>query len=115
MRSLNHIVAEEFSHSFFEQRICGQTAFCVDFYVRPEKTVIEVELSAGSSGTNLERDIFKVLLAKDAGEDISTLIILGVPGTVKRQLEPGPRAILAWVKRHHNLEVSVREINSPKA
>lgn len=56
----------------------------VDFYIEEEATVIEVEFSLSNPYPCLENDAFKVLLAKDEGCSIETLILVGDPGSKKR-------------------------------
>ena len=114
MTLLNERVRKEFGSSLIEQRISGPTKQSVDFYVRPERTVIEVELSLYNVHTNMDRDIFKVLLARDSGEDISTLLLLGKEPAVERHTQPASQALLQWVRKHHALEVLIRDIKKPR-
>jgi hypothetical protein len=115
MSLLNERVIADSGADVVEQVICGDTNQSVDFYVRSEKTVLEVELSLYNVHTNLERDIFKVLLARAGGEDINTLVLLGKEPAVARHEQPSSRALIGWVKRHHDLDVIIHEIRKPRA
>lgn len=113
MNKLDKLVAEKIGLNYVEQTICGKTRQSVDFYVREDKTVIEVELSLYNVHTNLDRDIFKVLLAKDAGEDIQTLLLIGKEPARERHNQPASRALIDWVLKHHRLNVIIKDITKP--
>ncbi len=110
MKSLNARVRLEFGPNIVEQAICKGTRQNVDFFIRKEKTIIEVELSLYNVHTNLDRDIFKVLLALDDGHKIDHLILLGKEPAQARHRQPASRSLIAWVKHHHNLTVSIEDI-----
>jgi hypothetical protein len=109
MAQLNQWVAAEFGRDYVEPKLCG-TRQSVDFFVPPEQVVLEVELSLSRSHNNFERDILKVLLAKDRGVDVSTLLLLGDHGSVARHAEPASRAVIAWVRKHYGLRVLVHDL-----
>lgn len=111
MHTLRQLVRENIGEGFDERRICGNTKFSVDFYIPNEMAVVEIELSARNPHTNFERDVFKCLLATDAGNPVEKLVILGKPGTLKRLSMPDHLAIRAWLKRNHKIEVEVAEIS----
>src|SRR5206468_37823 len=94
MKLLNDRVLSEFDCNHVEQELCKGTKQSMDFYVRSERTVIEVELSLYNVHTNMDRDIFKVLLARDAGEEIKTLILLGKEPAVSRHRQPASQALI---------------------
>jgi len=111
MDDLNKAVRARVGPDLSDRAISGDSGFSVDFYVQEEATVIEVELfGLSKSHTNLERDIFKVLLARDKGNAVTRLILLGGPKCRQRQSEPAPKHIVNWVERHHQLKVDVVEI-----
>jgi len=110
MHALNQKVIERFGENYVEQYICGETRQNVDFYISEEKTIIEVELSLYNIHPNLERDIFKTLLAIDAGHKVKTLVLIGKEGAVDRHKGGASRAFINWVFKHHRLEVVISDI-----
>jgi hypothetical protein len=113
MSRLNAAVAATVGKSYVEQKICDPTDQCVDFYVPEESTIIEVELSLYNVHTNLDRDIFKALLAKDAGHRVATLLLIGKEPAKERHTQPASRALIDFVKRHHDLNVVIEDIKKP--
>lgn len=113
MSRLNKAVAALLGKSCIEQKICDPTDLCVDFYVPEEATIIEVELSLYNVHTNLDRDIFKGLLAKDAGHSVSTLLLIGKEPAKERHTQPASRVLIDFVKRHHDLNVIIEDIKKP--
>jgi len=114
MSRLNNAVTAILGKSYVEQKICEPTGQCVDFYVPEEATIIEVELSLYNVHTNLDRDIFKALLAKDAGHSVSTLLLVGKEPAKERHTQPASRALIDFVKRHHDLNVVIEDIRKPE-
>jgi hypothetical protein len=110
MARLNAVVKDTLGRSYIEQKICEPTDQCVDFYVPEESTIIEVELSLYNVHTNLDRDIFKALLAKDAGHSVSTLLLIGKEPAKERHKQPASRALIDFVKKHHDLTVVIEDI-----
>ena len=109
MAQLNEWVTAEFGRDCVDQRLCG-TRRSFDFFIRPEETVIEVERSLSNRHSNLESDIFKTLIARDQGVQISTLLLLGDHGSATRHSEPASRAAIAWVQKHCGLRVIVHDV-----
>lgn len=110
MSRLNTVVKDTLGRSYVEQKICEPTVQCVDFYVPEEATIIEVELSLYNVHTNLERDIFKALLAKEAGHPVSTLFLIGKEPAKERHNQPTSRAIIDFIKKHHDLNIVIEDI-----
>ena len=110
MSRLNEAVEASLGKFYIEQKISYPTDQCVDFYVPEESTIIEVELSLYNVHTNLDRDIFKALLAKDAGYSVSTLLLIGKEPARQRHAQPASRAVIDFVKRHHDLNVVIEDI-----
>lgn len=110
MSRLNQAVGEVLGKHYEEQKICGKTDQSVDFYVPEESTIIEVELSLYNVHTNLDRDIFKALIAKDAGYRVATLVLIGKEPAEERHAQPASRTLIDFVKRYHNLDVIIRDI-----
>lgn len=113
MARLNSAVATAIGKSYIEQKICEPTDQCVDFYIPEESTIIEIELSLYNVHTNLDRDIFKALLAKEAGHSVSTLLLIGKEPAKERHNQPASRALLGFVKKHHALNVVIEDIRKP--
>jgi len=115
MAILNQKVTETLGRDYVEQRISGDTDQCVDFFIREEKTIVEVELSLYNVHTNLDRDIFKALLAIDSGHQIQTLFLIGKEYAKQRHTQPASMALIDWVKRHHGLKVVIEDIKKNRA
>ncbi len=111
MRRINERVAAEFGREVIECALMPGVRQSVDFYIPDEATVIEVEFSLCNPYPCLEKDSFKVLLAKDAGYNITTLILVGDPGCERRLAAPAPKAIIAWLKSKHELDIRIIELN----
>jgi hypothetical protein len=112
MRELQREVASALPGVKAEQRICGKNNFAFDFYLPDQAAVIEVALGLRNSLTEFERDVFKVLLALDEGCSIKRLVFISKPGAVKRHGEPGPAAIISWIKKHHDVTVEIHEMGA---
>jgi hypothetical protein len=110
MARINKQVAIEFGREVIERAFTAGVRQSVDFYVPDEATVIEVEFSLCNPYPCLEKDAFKILLAKEAGYTIKTLVLVGDPGCTKRLSSPAPRAIISWLKKNHDLEICVVEL-----
>jgi hypothetical protein len=111
MRRINARVSADFGHDIIQCVLTPDVKQSVDFYIADEGTVIEVEFSLCNPYPCLEKDAFKVLLAKDVGHPITKLVLVGDPGCKKRLSAPAPKAIIAWLKRAHNLDVEVVELS----
>jgi hypothetical protein len=82
----------------------------VDFWLEDEFTIMEMEFNILSSPPVLEKEIFKALLAKDAGNDVRHLILIGDPGSVILSQAPGAVAIIDWVERRHQIRAQIWEL-----
>ena len=71
---------------------------------------MQVEYSMWSSDPLLEKEVFKALLAQDAGKDVRHLILIGTPGSVRRWQTPTPQSVMEWVERHHQIRVQIWEL-----
>jgi hypothetical protein len=99
-----------FGGDFSEAKICGENKFAIDFYFEDEETAVEFAFGLDKPLNEYERDIFKCLLAQDAGHPVRKLLLVSKPGGQKRLDAPGPRAIKDWVERKHNLEIQVWDL-----
>ena len=93
-----------------EERVIEGARYRFDYYIPSERTVIEVALSARNPGSEFEKDAFKVLLAKRAGKPVDRLVVVGKEGTEKRLDQPGQRAICAFARAEHGIDVDVKDL-----
>ncbi len=107
---LKFLVMEEFGPGAANQFLSKANRQSVDFWIENEQTIVELEYSLGNSDPLLEKEVFKALLAKEAGHDVRHLILIGDPGSVRRWQTPTPRSVMAWVERHHEIRVQLWEL-----
>jgi hypothetical protein len=107
---LKSMVIEEFGPGVANQFLSKANRQSVDFWIEDEQTIMEVEYSMWSSVPMLEKEVFKALLAKDAGKDVRHLILIGDPGSVRRWQTPTPQSVMDWVGRHHHIRVQIWEL-----
>ena len=107
---LKFMVIEELGPGVANQFLSKANRQSVDFWLEDEQTIMEVEYSLWSSDPLLEKEVFKALLAKDAGKDVRHLILIGDPGSVRRWQAPTPRSVMEWVERHHQIRVQIWEL-----
>ena len=88
MKEANRLVGEELGSDVVEVQLVDGVAQSTDFYLEDTAEVIEVELSLGNPYPCLEKDAFKLLVAKDQGRRVDTLILIGDPGSAKRLSAP---------------------------
>ena len=110
MDHLKSLVIGEYGPGVANQFLSKASSQSVDFWLEEEQTIIEVEYSMWSSDPLLEKEVFKALLAKDAGRDVRHLILIGDPGSVRRWQAPTPQAIIRWVEGHHQIRVRIWEL-----
>jgi hypothetical protein len=106
---------EEFGAGIVNQFLSKANRQLVDFWIEDEQTIVEVEYSMWSLDPLLEKEVFKALLAKDAGKDVRHLILIGDPGSVRRWQKPTPQSVIDWVQRHHHIRVQIRELTESAA
>ena len=107
---LKLVVIGEYGTGVANQFLSGANCQSVDFWLEEEQTIIEVEYSMWSSEPLLEKEVFKALLAKDAGRDVRHLILIGDPASVRRWQAPTPQAVMRWVAQHHQIRVQIWEL-----
>jgi hypothetical protein len=83
----------------------------VDFWLEDEHTIIEMEFDILTSPPVLEKQVFKALLAKDAGNDVRQLVLIGDPGAALLSHAPTPSSIIEWVERRHQIRVQIWDLN----
>ena len=59
----------------------------------------------------LEKEVFKALLARDAGNDVRQLVLIGDPGAALLSHAPTPASIIDWVERWHQIRVQIWDLN----
>lgn len=97
---------EVFSADFSEQSICGGNNLRVDYYFPDERCIVEIALSIGNPTSEFERDIFKALLAKER-HPVDSLLFVTKKTFIRRMKNPSVQSICQWVKKHHQLSISV--------
>lgn len=107
---LKSVVIEELGPEVANQFLSKANRQSVDFWIEDEQTIMEVEYSLWSSDPSLEREVFKALLARDAGKDVRHLILIGDPGTVRQWQTPTPQSVVNWVNRHYQIRVQIWEL-----
>ena len=110
MLALRGRAIDEFGHDFSESKVCGDTAFAVDFYFPDEATIVEVALGLPNPQSEFEKDILKAIMARESGHAVSRLVFVSRAGAVKKCQQPGRSAIRSWAKHKHDLSVEVHEL-----
>jgi hypothetical protein len=107
---MRRIFGESFTSKFAEQNICGNdNKFRVDFYFPEEETIVEIAGTLHNASREFEKDIIKAILAKQSGKKVKQLMFISKPGAIKRNQEPGPKSIAAWVLHDYGISVVVKE------
>ncbi len=110
MRIINEKVAGEFGDQVVEVALVATSKQSVDFYFEDEGTVVEIEFSLSNPYPCLEKDAFKVMIARDAGRKINRLVFTGDPGCAKRLGAAAPKTITGWLLKQHGIAVDVIEL-----
>jgi hypothetical protein len=93
MAALRERSLAAFGSNYSEHRLVPECGFTVDYWFPEEGAVVEVALSLRNPLSEFERDIFKVLLARSAGIQVSALLFISKPGARIRCAQPGARSI----------------------
>jgi hypothetical protein len=110
MALLRSVAKDTFKGDFSEKQACQEARYCFDFYFPDEQTAVEVALSLHNPISEYERDIFKCLLAREEGLELTRLIFISRPGALNRQGAPGPRKIAGLVEKHFGLRIEILEL-----
>ena len=108
---LKFLVVQEFGAGVVNQFLSKENRQSVDFWLEDAQTIMEIEFNTFSSPPVLEKEVFKALLAKDAGKDVRHLILVGDPGSVLLSQSPSSVSIISWVERRHQIRVQIWELN----
>ncbi len=115
---LNHLklrVSQEFGAETVNRFLGRKNHQPVDFWLEDERAIVEMEFDIFSSPPILEKEIFKALLAKDAGTDVRHLILIGDPGSALLSQAPTPSSVIEWVERNHQIKVQIWELKDKDA
>jgi hypothetical protein len=93
-----------------QEPVAPGVKYSFDYFIPSEETVVEIALSLRNIVTEFEKDIFKAILARDAGKAVTRLVLIGKAGSVKRQNCSGPNAIKKWVATACAITVEVKEL-----
>jgi len=107
---LKYLVGQEFGTGVINQFLSKENRQSVDFWLEDEHTIVEIEFNIFSSPPVLEKEVFKALLAKDAGKDVRHLVLIGDPGSALLSQAPAPMSIINWVERRHQIGVQIWEL-----
>ena len=107
---LKSLVIQELGHEVTNQLISQADHPPVDFWLAEEQTILEVEFSFWSSVPVLEREVFKALLAQEAGHAVRQLVLIGDPGLAQHCEAPLQRSLIAWAELHHHLRIQIWEL-----
>jgi len=107
---LKSLAIQEFGPEVTNQWLSHVDHPPVDFWLKDEQTIIEVEFSLWSSVPVLEREVFKALLAKDTGQAVQQLILIGDPGLARYCDSPLQRSIIDGAERHHHLHIHIWQL-----
>lgn len=112
MDKLRKVAEGIFGQDYSEKKACDDANFIIDFYFPDEATAVEIALGLDKPLSEYERDIFKCLLARESGCQVTRLVFISKPGASQRQSAPGPKAIADLVKRHFGLQTEILELAS---
>ena len=107
---LKFLVVQEFGNGVVNQFLNKENRQTVDFWLEDEQTIMEIEFNTFNSPPVLEQQVFKALLAKDAGKDVRHLILIGDPGSILLSQAPTPVSIRKWVEQRHQIRVQIWEL-----
>ena len=110
MGNLRKLAEGLFGRDYSETRVRADLDFKFDFYFPDEATVVEIALSLDKPMTEMEKDIFKCLLAREDGKQVDRLVLVAKPGGENRQATPGQKAIREFVGRRFGLAIEVFEL-----
>jgi hypothetical protein len=110
VRSIRQLAKEVFGADYSEKIVCKGAGFRFDFFFPDEGTAVEFAFGLHNPISEFERDIFKCLLAIEDGCAVRKLMLVGKPGAIPRLSAPGPKAIVALVKKRFDLTIDVFEL-----
>jgi hypothetical protein len=69
-----------------QERALTGAKYSFDFFIPSEQTAVDIALSLRNVVTEFEKDIFKAILAKDGGKELTRLIMVGKHGVHMKDL-----------------------------
>ena len=109
LKELRKRVFDAFDCECWEKRICGPTAYAVDFYLEAEATVIEVALGLPNPSTEFEKDILKAIIAQDY-TPVKRLVLISRAGGERKCEQPGRAELRKWASTKHSLQIDVFDL-----
>lgn len=106
---LQQLALAEFGDACWEKKICGQTAYAVDFYFPSEATIVEVALGLPNPNSEFEKDLLKAIIAQDY-TDVHRLVLISRAGGEKKCRQPGRSALREWALAKHRLRIDVFDL-----
>jgi hypothetical protein len=110
MRELRAQAESAFGQDFSEKKICGETAFAVDFYFPEEAAIVEVALGLPNPNTEFEKDILKAIIAQDNGYEVGRLLFISRPGGERKCSQPGRAAVIRWACEKHAIRIEIHDL-----
>jgi hypothetical protein len=110
MKTLQARAVQLFGADFSECKICGETAFAVDFYFPEEATIVEVALGLPNSQSEFEKDVLKAIIARESGREVRRLFFISRAGAQKKCFQPGRAAVIKWVLENHEVRIEVHDL-----
>ena len=109
LAQLQRLAFTEFGFECWEKKICGATAYSVDFYFPDEATIVEVALGLPNPSSEFEKDIFKAIIAKDYCS-VDRLVLISRAGGEKKCRQPGRNSLREWASDKHRLKIEVCDL-----
>ena len=109
LAELRKRVFEAFGDECWEKKICGPTAYAVDFYLEAENAAIELALGLPNPSSEFEKDILKAIIAQDYFP-VRRLVLISRAGGEKKCRQPGRSALRNWALTKYNLQIDVFDL-----
>jgi hypothetical protein len=111
IRALDEQVSRRWPAAVDLQRsVANGVGYTFDYFIESEHTAVEIALSLRNPLSEFEKDVFKAILAKEAGLAVRRLVLIGRKGAEDRLKAPGPKAIISWLAQHRGIEVLVKDL-----
>jgi hypothetical protein len=110
MRELRSRAESAFGEDVSEKKICGKTAFAVDFYFPQEAAIVEVAPGLPNPNAEFEKDILKAIIAQDYGYEVRRLLFVSRAGGERKCSQPGRAAVIRWAADKHAVAIEVHDL-----
>jgi hypothetical protein len=111
MRKLRSRAEIAFGEDFSEKKICGDTAFAVDFYFPEEAAIVEVALGLPNPNTEFDKVILKAFIAQDYGHEVGRLVFISRAGSERKCAQPGRAAVIRSASKKHSIQIEVHDLS----